>query len=86
MSEEQNLQAVEPVEVQVIDNAASLAALNKSEIDVQVATAKRYPRNLSQVLNNIETLATMDEDTAPRAQSPISGDCIWCRKAQKAIR
>lgn len=64
MSDEQSLQTIEPVEVQVIDNAASLAALNKSEIDVQVATAKQYPRNLSQVLNNIETLATMDEDTA----------------------
>lgn len=60
------VQVVEQPQVEVlqIDNAASLAALNRSEIDVQVATAKQYPRNLSQVLNNIETLACLDEETA----------------------
>lgn len=59
-------QAVEPEKVEVlqVSNAESLAALNRSEIDVQIATAKQYPRNLSQVLNNIETLATHDEETA----------------------
>ena len=41
-----------------------LAAINKSEIDTQISTAKQYPRNLARVLNNIETLATMDEETA----------------------
>ena len=57
-------QEVEKVEVLQVSNVESLAALNKSEIDIQIATAKQYPRNLSQVLNNIETLATMDEETA----------------------
>ena len=52
------------VEVMQVNSAESLAALTRSEIDVQIATAKQYPRNLSQVLNNIETLATMDEETA----------------------
>jgi len=52
------------VEVMRIDNADTLAALTKSEIDVQIATAKQYPRNLSKVLNDIETLATMDSDVA----------------------
>ena len=51
-------------EVMTVDNVASLAALNRSELDVQIVTAKQYPRNLAQVLNNIETLATLDEDTA----------------------
>lgn len=60
------VQIVEQPQVEVlhVDNAASLAALNRSEIDVQIATAKQYPRNLSQVLNNIETLACLDEETA----------------------
>lgn len=64
--EEKGLVNVEQPEVEVlhVDNAASLAALNRSEIDVQIATAKQYPRNLSQVLNNIETLACLDEETA----------------------
>lgn len=64
--EETNVQVVEQPQVEVlqISNVDSLAALNRSEIDVQIATAKQYPRNLAQVLNNIETLATLDEDTA----------------------
>lgn len=61
-----DLQVIESPQVEVlqVSNADSLTALNKSEIDVQIATAKQYPRNLAQVLNNIETLATMDEETA----------------------
>ena len=41
-----------------------LSALNRSEIDQQVATAKQYPRDLQAVLNQIQTYATMDSDTA----------------------
>lgn len=52
------------VEVIQVQGAEMLAAINKSEIDTQIATAKQYPRNLAHVLNNIETLATMDEETA----------------------
>ncbi|WP_333615645.1 hypothetical protein [Bacteroides pyogenes] len=57
---------VEAPQVEVLDvrQADMLAAINKSEIDTQIATAKQYPRNLARVLNNIETLATMDEETA----------------------
>lgn len=64
--ESTELMAIEPTQVEVIQvsGSESLAALNRSEIDVQIATAKQYPRNLSQVLNSIETLATLDEETA----------------------
>lgn len=51
-------------EVMKIDNVDTLSALTTSEINVQIATAKQYPRNLANVLNNIETLATMDSDVA----------------------
>lgn len=51
-------------EVQFISSADALMAINKAEIDVQISTAKQYPRNIAQVLNNIETLACIDEDTA----------------------
>lgn len=58
--------AIENAECEVIQVQGSemLAAINKSEIDTQITTAKQYPRNLARVLNNIETLATMDEETA----------------------
>lgn len=54
----------EKVEILQVSNIESLGALNRSEIDAQIATAKAYPRNLANVLNNIETLATLDEETA----------------------
>lgn len=57
------------VEVMQVNNAETLMALTKGEIDAQIATAKQYPRNLSRVLNNIETLATMDED--------VAGSCFY---------
>lgn len=58
------VQQEEKVEVLQVSNMESLNALTRAEVDAQIATAKAYPRNLSQVLNNIETLATMDEETA----------------------
>ncbi len=41
-----------------------LDAITRSEIDMQIATAKKYPRNLAKVKKNIETMATLDEETA----------------------
>lgn len=76
MEQATELQVIEPEKVEVlqVSNADSLAALNRSEIDVQIATAKQYPRNLAQVLKNIETLATLDEETA--------GNCFYILKRQ----
>lgn len=41
-----------------------LQAINRSEVDMQVATAKQYPREIPKVLNQISTYATMDVETA----------------------
>ena len=41
-----------------------LAAINRTEVDMQIATAKQYPRDLAQVLNKIATYAKMDKETA----------------------
>ena len=41
-----------------------LQAINRSEVDMQVSTAKQYPRELPKVLNQIATYATMDVETA----------------------
>ena len=51
-------------EVQIINSNDALLAINRSEIDTQVATAKQYPRELPVVLNKIATYATMDVETA----------------------
>lgn len=47
-----------------IKQAEVLQAINRSEVDMQVATAKQYPRELPKVLNQIATYATMDVETA----------------------
>lgn len=62
------------VEVMQVSSSESLAALTRSEIDVQIATAHQYPRNLARVLNTIETLATMDEE--------VAGSCFYTLRRQ----
>ena len=51
-------------EIIEIRQAEMLQAINRSEIDMQVATAKAYPRDIKMVLNTISTYAKMDKETA----------------------
>ena len=51
-------------QVQVINSADVMAAINASEIDSQVATAHRFPRDVEKALAKIEMLASVDEETA----------------------
>lgn len=53
--------AIQPIQVQQVE---VLQAINRSEIDIQVSTAKQYPRDIIRVLNQIATYATMDTETA----------------------
>lgn len=59
------------MELEVLQSGA-LSELNRSEIDIQISTAKQYPRDLKKVLGNIRALATMDEETAE--------DCFYALK------
>lgn len=52
-----------------VEQAEMLQAINRAEIDVQISTAKQYPREISRVLNQIETYATMDKE--------IAEDCFY---------
>lgn len=51
-------------EIIEVKQADVLQAINRSEVDMQIATAKQYPREINRVLNQIKTYATMDEETA----------------------
>jgi len=57
--------------IQVIDSGA-IEAISRAEVDIQITTAKRYPRDIEQVLKHIEALATMDSETAE--------DCFYALK------
>jgi len=56
----------------------TLAVLNKSEIDQQITTAKRYPRSLKQFRDDVREMATIDERTAEscRYKLPRGGKTI----------
>ena len=61
-------------EVIRIEKAEMLQAVNRAEVDIQISTAKQYPRDLPQVLNRIATYAMMDRETAE--------DCFYVLRRQ----
>jgi hypothetical protein len=50
---------------------SSLEAITRGEVDVQVATAHRYPRSIVQFQRRALEMVTLDEETA--------ASCIYCR-------
>lgn len=63
------------------DNA--LSVIERANIDCQIETAKKYPRKLSRVKDDMLSLATLDEDTAascfytlPRGGKTIQGPSV----------
>lgn len=69
--------------VQGTASAAIVRRVGDEEIDIQVATAKRYPRNITQFKNKALSMATLDEETAascfysvPRKGKPIEGPAV----------
>ena len=63
-------------EIIEIKQAEMLAGITRSEIDIQIATAKQYPRDINRVLNTIATYATMDKETAE--------DCFYVLRRKDA--
>ena len=75
MSEELEITQVEGIEVYQSDE--------KAAIDIQVATAKQYPRNVKRAVDNSIAIATMDKETAetcnyslPRGGKNVSGPSV----------
>lgn len=53
----------EIAEVEVVDSSA-LGEMERAQIDMQIATARKYPRSLSQAKSRMLSFATLDEETA----------------------
>lgn len=47
-----------------VSQSTMLEALNRSEVDMQIATAKAYPRDVKTSLERIKEMAKADEETA----------------------
>lgn len=65
-------------EIQIIESNTGIEVFEAQEraaVDIQVATAKRYPRDLTKCRNNSIAIATMDKKTAEtcRYAKPVGG-------------
>lgn len=58
-----NTETKEPEVVEIVPSSA-LEAQTRGEVDIQVATARRYPRSLVAFKKSALEMATLDEDTA----------------------
>lgn len=72
-----NIQSVAHSDVEAIE------AAQRAEYDIQIATAKKYPRNLVRVKENCLAMVTMDKETAetcryalPRGGKTVSGPSV----------
>lgn len=74
---------MENLQVTRIESASALEALNRSEIDIQISTAKRYPRDVKEALNRIVSMGAATPETAEdcfyslrRGDTPIEGASV----------
>lgn len=77
---------VEELEAVTVAKPDALERITRAEVDIQIATAHKYPRTqrgLKNILNEALTMATIDEETAascfyklPRGGKPIEGPSI----------
>lgn len=77
----------EVLQVNQDQNVIQIDAVERANVDSQVATAKQYPRDLARSVNNSIAMATMDAATAqscgyalPRGGKPITGPSVHLAK------
>lgn len=75
-----------PVEAQGVQ-IVQVDAVERANVDSQVATAKRYPRDIRRSIDNSVVMATMNQETAqscnyalPRGGKPITGPSVHLAK------
>lgn len=86
----EEIKGYEVLQVEAPNPAQLIQSLDRAEranIDIQVSTAKQYPRSISRCANNAVALVTMDKDTAqscgyalPRGGKPITGPSVHLAK------
>ena len=64
MNPEEAIQVLKESPIEVVDSINPIEAIERANIDIQIATAKKYPRSLARVKNDILSTATLDEETA----------------------
>lgn len=74
---------VQEAEFDIVEGENGAADLDRAAIDMQVSTAKEYPRSIDKSLKEAETLATKNEDVAsscfyaiPRGGGTVKGPSV----------
>jgi hypothetical protein len=82
-----NVEQEEGVVIQEVQGMDVVYQQDKATIDMQISTAKAYPRNIKRATENSITVVTMDTDTAstctyavPRGGKQITGPSIHLAK------
>ncbi len=77
------LEMIDQPEPDVIEGSTALEAQTRGEIDIQIATARKYPRSVRSFLMRTKELVGVDEDTAascfyrlPRGGKILEGPSI----------
>lgn len=73
---------IECTEIATI-SSQQLEAIERANVDIQVATARKFPRNIKKCIDNSIAMATMDYETAkeccyalPRGGKTITGESV----------
>lgn len=81
---ENNIELTETVE---LASSSAIYQQDKAQIDVQIATAKAFPRNVKRSIDNAIAIVTMDRETAatctysvPRGGKAITGESVHLAK------
>ncbi len=61
----------------IVQQSEMLQAINRAEVDIQIATAKTYPRDVQDALRRIKDIATLDTETAE--------DCFYALRRQGSL-
>lgn len=70
-------------QVEIVQNNTALELITKAEIDVQISTAKAFPRSIKTFLQKAESIATVSEEVAqscnyalPRGEKILEGPTV----------
>lgn len=73
----------EGMQVEIIQTEAALSLITKAEIDMQISTAKAFPRSIKTFLEKAESMATISENVAasctyalPRGGKTLDGKSV----------
>lgn len=68
----------EPLEMTIISSSENYGALEKAQIDIQISTAKNYPRSIDKFVNSSIAMVTRNREIAEACQYslPVGGKTV----------